>query len=457
MGLISRIKQTWGTLDESWRFAITAFLIARTFYALWSWVVLTIQPVAVHYVEADHKPAVLFLNLYTIESHTYVREVNGESLTFRAVSRNTVMDLQTGSLWDVDSGRALEGYFKGLVLPSATSPTDMFAYFHATPYPNAWLAVWQRFDANWYVSIAEQGYGSIPEDIHFPPLYPLLISITKPLTGNAFASGLIISHVAAIYALKLLLDVFNQWGKTPRGKQTLGYFLAYPTSFFLFSAYTESLFLVTALLALRHMQNKSWSWAGFWIFCSVLTRLQGVALLLPMAYLMWKDAPFLRRPGHWFGAAIAGIGPLFYIYLRSTLSVTSVVALNEPSLYARLVPPWTSYLYAMGTLLSGVFNYVDLLNWLSVTLFFILLLLGWRTVPVEFNLYAMFSLLIIITRVVETQPLMSMSRYSLTLFPAFHIISLADRNPWIRRIVVYTCIALNLFLSAEFFGWGFVA
>jgi hypothetical protein len=52
---------------------------------------------------------------------------------------------------------------------------------------------------------------------------------------------------------------------------------------------------------------------------------------------------------------------------------------------------------------------------------------------------------------------MSMSRYVLTLFPAFQPLSMAGEKPWSQRIITYTFMALNLFLSAQFFGWGWVA
>src|SRR5258706_10354529 len=90
--------QYWNKLDQSCRFAITVFLMARLFYALWSWVVLTIQPIAVHYEEVGNQPGVSFLNLYTVKTYTYSREIKGTSLTFRPISKDVVTDLQTGSL-----------------------------------------------------------------------------------------------------------------------------------------------------------------------------------------------------------------------------------------------------------------------------------------------------------------------------------------------------------------------
>ncbi|MEP6894135.1 MAG: glycosyltransferase family 39 protein [Chloroflexota bacterium] len=457
MKFINSIKQRWLSLDQSWKFAITAFLIARIFYALWSWVILTIQPIAVHYVVITGKPGVSFLNLYTVNAYTYVREVDGNLLTFRPINKDTVTDLQTGSIWNIYTGEAIRGNYKGIKLVAGILPSDMFPYHNVKPYPNAWLALWQRFDANWYTSIAENGYGNINGDDHFPPLYPLLIRLMQPIFGNAFIAGLVISHLATLYVLKLLYDLFNQWGNQISGNQTLLYFLIYPTSYYLFSAYTESLFLLLALLALRSMKQKSWAWAGFWVFCAITTRLQGAALLFPMLYLMWKDRPLFQNLHHWFSLAIAGSGFLFYIFLRSTQVSGNALPFAEPAWHAHLVLPWDTYLYAVRTLLSGNFNHIDLLNWAVVTLFLILLVLGWKKIPLEYSLYTSVSLLIMLIRIVESQPLISMSRYSLTLFPSFFILGLAGENPWRRRIILYTLIALNMYLSSEFFSWGWVA
>src|SRR5262249_8722110 len=149
---------------------------ARLFYAIWSAIILAIQPIAVHYDDIAGKPNVIFFDLRTNQSYAYIREIDGKTLTFRSNTDNTVIDLQTNSRWNILSGTALDGYYQGTVLPSTAVPSDRFPYFRATPYSIPWLSIWQRFDTNWYISIAEYGYGSIKEDIHFPPLYPLLIS-----------------------------------------------------------------------------------------------------------------------------------------------------------------------------------------------------------------------------------------------------------------------------------------
>ena len=452
------LLRRWRLLDESWRFAIIAFIAVRLFYLLWAWAILTFQPFAVQNIELSGESILTVFDLHTSTTHTYLREVDGEILTFRAFNENTIVDLQSGSSWDFSTGSALEGKYKGVTLaPSTTTAAEIFPYHGVTPYPAKWLAIWQRFDANWYLAVAEYGYGATTGDDHFPPIFPLLIRLLKPLFGSAFLAGLFIAHLCTLYAIKLLYDLFIEWGENQIGLQATVLFLLYPTSFFLFSAYSESVFLVTALLSLRSMKNRSWAWAGFWIFCAILTRLQGAALLAPMLYLLWQDQPFLRKPAHWFGLIIPALGGLFYLYLRSRQIATAVIPFSEEDWHAHLVLPWETYLYAVRTLFSGSFTFIDLLNWVVTTLFLILLIYGWRKIPVEYGLYTAFSLLIMLIRIVETQPLISMSRYSLALFPIFFILALISENALIRRVIIYIFIPLNLYLSAQFFVWGWVA
>ena len=265
--LKNNVLQYWERLDKSWRFAISAFLLARLFYFLWAGVIFAIQPVVIQNFELSGEPILSIFKLDNSEAHVYLRDVNGQSLTFQVADTDHVLDQQTGTIWDISTGAAIQGQFTGVTLATAkTSPEDIFPYYNAKPYPGRWPGMWQRFDANWYVSLAENGYGHIPGDDHFPPLFPLLIRVLRPIFGNAFLAGLLISQAATLLALKLLYDVFAEWGDENTGRRALLFFVIYPTFFFFFSAYSESVFLVVALLTQRAMHKHQWAWAGFCIF-----------------------------------------------------------------------------------------------------------------------------------------------------------------------------------------------
>src|ERR1043165_1112260 len=126
----------WEALDKSWRFAITAFLLMRLFYVLWSWAILTLQPLAIQNTELSGQPVLTVFKLQSSQSYTYFREVNGQVLTFQATNADVVIDSQTGSLWDISTGTAIQGQYKGSVLsPAKTPPSEIFFYSKAKPYP----------------------------------------------------------------------------------------------------------------------------------------------------------------------------------------------------------------------------------------------------------------------------------------------------------------------------------
>src|SRR6266498_326680 len=444
----NNVVHYWERLDKSWQFAISAFLIARLFYLIWLWIILTMQPVALQNFELSGEPILSIFKLEDSEAHIYLRQLNGQILTFQSVDSQHMIDQQTGSVWEIASGTSIRGPYQGnILLPAKTKVSSIFPYFGAKPFSSPLLALWQRFDANWYISIAERGYGNIPGDDHFPPLYPLLIRILLPAVKNAFLAGLLISHLATLIALKLLYDVFSQWGEKSSARQGAIFFAIYPTFFFFFSAYSEPVFLVFTLLAFQAMHKRQWTWAGLWVFCAILTRLQGVALFVPMLYWAWKDRSLLRRLSYWFGLLVAGCSGFFYLYLRSLQVPSGAIPLTEAEWHARLVLPWETYWYAVKTLASGNATFIDALNWGVMTLFIVLLVWGWKRIPIEYNLYTAVSMLIILVRIVETQPLISASRYSLLLFPSFYALGLAGENPWRRRVIVYGSVLLNLYLS----------
>lgn len=451
------IVQRWNTIDESWRVAIVTFVVARLFYFVWSVVIFAIQPIAIQNFELSNEPILSIFQLENSKAYIYSREIQGQILTFQAANPATLIDQQTGSIWDISTGKARQGALEGTALPAGkTQPNEIFPYQGIQPYSGRWLAMWQRFDANWYVSIAERGYGTIPGDVHFPPLYPLLMRVVQPIIGNTFLAGLLISHLATLYLLKLLYDVYSAWGDRTAARRSVLFFVIYPTFFFCFSTYTESLFLVTVLLALHALSKRSWLWAGFWTFCAVLTRLQGVALLIPMLWTMWRDQPFLRKFTHWAGGIIAGSSGLLYLYLRSQQSSADTIPLAEPELHARIVTPWQAYWSAIQNLFSSHATFIDILNWSITTLLIVMIIVGWKRLPIEYNLFAVFSLLITIIRMVDTQPLNSMTRYSLTIFPIFFLLSQSAENPWIQRAIIYGSVLLSLYLSGQFFLWGWV-
>ena len=453
------LKSWWQNLPPAWRFSLVSVTLMRIFYTLWSFVFLSSYSVVVQNQDFFGEPVVTVFDLHTSKSFAYNRLVGGEVLTFQAYNSTHVVDTQTGSIWQIKDGQSVSGRNRGKILMLAEmTPERVFPYYGVAPHHVPLLSIWQRFDANWYLAIAENGYGSVPGDVHFPPLYPVLIRLLSHVFRDDFLVALLISQVSLYIIVKLLYELFVEWGGPEVAQKSLFFLLVFPTSFFFFSAYTEATFVLFAILCLKAIRRQQWHWAGCWIFCAILIRLQGVVLLLP---LVWGilEARFRNVK---FGALIlAVVLPLaaagLYLLIRARSGDSAVIPFTETNLHARIVPPWENILYSVEYISGDLGGYIDVLNLAVFILFLSLTVIYWKRFPMEFNLFSITSLILLSMRLVDTQPLNSMIRYVLTIFPVFYLFGMFAQQKWVNLLMFVFFLSLNLFLSAQFFLWGWVA
>ena len=237
--LFSKFKNGYAFIPPSWRFSIATWLGLRMFYAVWGMIVVSLFPLSVQNFEYQGISVVPIFNLETSQAYLYERQVGEELLTFRMLDNNTIFDEQTGSHWLVSIGAAFRGAFTGYRLTRSNIPVEeIFPYLGVQPYPYSFLSIWQRFDTNWYLSIAERGYGAVSGDKYFPPLYPALIRLVGFFTGDLFFAGLLISHLASLLVIRLLYNFFGEWLPPVISKRAFLFFLIFPASYYLFAAYS---------------------------------------------------------------------------------------------------------------------------------------------------------------------------------------------------------------------------
>lgn len=443
--------------DKAWRWAIGVFLVARVAYSLWALIVVQLNPLLVSNLDLFGTPVVAAFDLRTSERMVYSRVVDGRELQFSRRGSD-LADVETASVWD-RAGSAIEGTLVGARLESSSySAEDVYPYQGVAVSQDPLLAPWQRFDTNWYLKLASHGYAVEDNSTAFFPLYPILIRAVGTLfLGHQLLAAFAISNLAAIGSFWLLLQSAKEIIGDQGASRTLVYLALFPTAFFLLAAYTESLFLFLALASLRAGMRQRWFAMSIFATLAALTRLQGLVLLLPAIYLwlrsmrvgagtrslIWSGLAFLAIPLTTFG---------FLVFMRLSF-FTSL----EGGWDARIVPPWESLLASFGQIAGGRFSFVDLVNLTVSLLFGVVIVLGWKRLPVAYSLYAAAMLLGPLFRLTPTQPLVSMSRYVLPIFPVFLLLGKWGENPWVNRLFVYTSFPLNLYFSAQFVLWGWVA
>jgi hypothetical protein len=178
------------------------------------------------------------------------------------------------------------------------------------------LGVWIRWDAGWYLSVAERGYwydAVGQSNVAFFPLFPLLIRAVGGVTGNPMVAGLVIANLAALgAAIALWTWVREEAGAAAAGRAVL-WLAVFPFSFFFQTIYAESLFFLLVTLAFIAGRRGYWPAAGLLGGLAAATRPMGILLFPAFAWALareWRRGTGRVRVGDALGLLLvpAGLG-----------------------------------------------------------------------------------------------------------------------------------------------------
>lgn len=327
--------------------------------------------------------------------------------------------------------------------------------------------VWQRWDACWYLRIAEFGYEPREPATAFFPLYPTAIRLLGPfMLGNLTLAALVISGVAYVGAMTILHSMVTADFDRGTAERTMLYLSVFPTAFFLFAPFTESTFLAMALVAIYCMRTGRYGFAVIGGVLAGLTRPQGLLLAVPLS---WEALGLLRahrfRPGHrrttLTATAAAGapiIGFVIFVVVGKLVTGLSTFEADQQHWGYANAAPWDVLANAWRWMLdpaNGGFANIQAMTGFHLAMLAIftgLFLVGLRRLPITYSLYVAPQLLVI-TMGGPTTPLQSASRFMLAMFPIFVVLGTLGRNPrfhvaWLVSSVLglgllFTAILLN--------------
>ena len=162
-------------------------------------------------------------------------------------------------------------------------------------------------------TIADRGYDFDRDAAAFFPLYPVLIRGVSAIPGiGTFAAATLISNLALLGAL-VLLYVLTTRELSNDARRTTVLLLAFPTSFFLFAPYSESLFLLLAVVALAAARSNRWATGAGAGIAAAATRSIGLILAPSLAWEAWKRPPGRERARGLIAAALVVVGTLLYL------------------------------------------------------------------------------------------------------------------------------------------------
>ena len=111
-----------------------------------------------------------------------------------------------------------------------------------------------KWDAHWYTYAAQQGYDS--QSIVFFPVIILLLRGAWQLGINVGLAGFIICNLFAVASFVMLYLVLRREFFDKVVQRALYAYAVMPTSFFLNSIYTESIFLTMSLTCIYFTKQK---------------------------------------------------------------------------------------------------------------------------------------------------------------------------------------------------------
>lgn len=196
--------------------------------------------------------------------------------------------------------------------------------------------IWTKWDTPHYLDIAGNGYTATGEQrylIVFYPLYPILVRLVNHIVGNYFYAGIVVSNFSLIVACFYLYKLTRLDYDKNIAKDTIGFLLIFPMSFFFGIVYTESLFIALTIMAFYYMRRRSWFLTGLCGMLASMTRNFGVLLLIPagIEYLRAsrllvriRGKRFIRALKHFFTNGIyillIPVGILYYLYINKMVT-----------------------------------------------------------------------------------------------------------------------------------------
>jgi hypothetical protein len=347
-----------------------------------------------------------------------------------------------------------------------------------------------RWDAAWYLTIGHWGYRpdlgafSAPRDAFFP-LYPLGLAGFSDLGTPPILAGVLVSLVAlalALYWLHRLTALEAARLRLARGREAarlavLSCALA-PMGFFLSAVYSESLYLALSVGVFLFARRGRWGMAATLASLAGATRSTGIVLALPLALLYLygprEDRPpdrpdrrllpryRLRREALWGAVVPVGLG-LYMGYLGAAGGDPLGPFHAQEGWGRHFAGPfsavWEGLLaggHALGQLgVPGAHN-LELLGFLALGALALVGVL--RLLPAAHGAYVLGALALPLSYPVASQPLMSLPRFLLVLFPLniWLAVRLSERPRLARATLALSAVALGFF-TASFATWHWVA
>jgi hypothetical protein len=355
--------------------------------------------------------------------------------------------------WDWPTIALILG-IKALLLTFAVQAVASLATSHS-----GWLEIWNRWDAMHYLRLAEKGYVAVGDSrvsLVFFPLYPWLVRVMAFVTRDYMVAALVVSGIASV-ATGLLLQQLARCDESKEVARNAVWFLfIFPTSFFLHIGYTESLFLALTLGCFLAARKERWALAGLLGAGACLTRVNGLVLLPALATeVALQYWPTRRINLRWLWLGLVPFGFLGYLWLNHEVTgdYFAFTKIMQEHWYKKFASPWFGihdlWLRALGMNVNEGLN-----EFIAVVLVSVCTIWSWLRLRPSYSVWITLNWLLI----TSTAYVLSVPRYTLTLFPVFILFARATtgRRFGFAMLTIWSLLFLALYTGRFVQGlWAF--
>jgi hypothetical protein len=339
------------------------------------------------------------------------------------------------------------------------APDTAFEWMSAgavRPVPQSWDVVdlHNRWDAYWYLTIAQGGYDLRGEkdisNVVFFPLYPLIVRMLSPVAGgNLVLAGWIASSLFLILAVGTLTRLTREFHPELDPVLPTLFLLAYPAAFFLNAVYSESLFLFLSLSMVFFALRRNFFLAGICAALASATRIAGVFLCVPLLVefiqargwrsLLTRQAwPLMLAPAgalvffvyHWIAFDD------FFLYLKVQRLYGRNFNIEDSDYTIRSNPDLINTAYDSAFVLATI-----LMGFIAL-----------RRFRISYGIYMLVSLAVVL----GSGTSLGIARYSMMLFPIYFIAagirSTVGRSAWLFGSALL--LALNIICFVNHYWAG---
>jgi len=305
------------------------------------------------------------------------------------------------------------------------------------------LSVWERFDALWYLHIAEAGYDR-PDAVVFYPLYPLLIRVLTWIVRSPVAAALLVSTAATFFLMLGLLKLARLDGTAERGVRAALVCGMWPAGFIFLAAYPESLLAACLVWSVYFARRERSIAAGLVGLAAGFAKAVGVVAVVPLLYLAFRKGPRALLP-----ALLPLLAPIFMFGLVVPSAGSATAAAYASYWRTEIAPPWTTLSASVRQVFEG--DALVAIN-LGALVLVLAIVLTVRTRP-EHTLFALGAVSFFLLK--KTDPLLqSTLRYVLCVYPLYLSLSdVLETRPLLVLAAVSTAL-LNLALLWHFLNWS---